>query len=175
MFLKGRELDPLSPILARTIIAPYFFRRDYAHSLELLRQAKELRPSYVTFWEVSVYIQNKSFDEALDELEIEKSQRKDDVILLESLGKIYAAQGKRNEALTVIKELEAMSGVEKNQAQHIAAIYALLGDKENAFLWLDSGADVGAIGYFIKDDPSWDNIRNDPRFQDLLRRIGLAN
>lgn len=173
-FLEARELDPLSSILARLVAGPYYFRRDYTRALELLRQANELRPSYVTFWEVGIYIQNRAFDEALAELEKEKQRRKDDVILIESAGKVYAAQGRRAEALQVIKELETISGPDASQAHHIAAIYAVLGEKEQAFAWLNRGLETGAIWYFIKDDPLWDSLRSDPRFAALLRRMKLS-
>lgn len=174
-FVKARELDPLSSILARLVAGPYYYRRDYARALELLRQANELRPSFVTLWEVGIYIQNQLFDEALAELEKEKQQRKGDAILIESTGKIYAAQGRRPEALQVIKELETMSGPNQAQAQHIAAIYTILGEKEEAFAWLHRALEAKAILFFIKDDPLWDPIRSDPRFADLLRRIGLPD
>jgi len=173
-FFKARELDPLSSILARLVAGPYYYRRDYARALELLRQANELRPRFVTLWEVGIYIQNQLFDEALAELEKEKQQRKGDAILIESTGKVYAAQGRRTEALQVIRELETMSGPSQDQAEYIAAIYAILGEKEEAFAWLDRALEAKAIFYFIKDDPLWDPIRGDWRFADFLRRIGLA-
>lgn len=174
-FVKARELDPLSSILARLVAGPYYYRRDYARALELLRQANELRPSFVTLWEVGIYIENRLFDEALAELEKEKQQRKGDAILIESTGKVYAAQGRRPEALQVIRELETMSGPNQAQAQHIAAIYTILGEKEEAFAWLHRALEAKAILFFIKDDPLWDPIRSDPRFTDLLRRIGLTD
>ncbi|HYX29934.1 MAG TPA: hypothetical protein VE863_15440, partial [Pyrinomonadaceae bacterium] len=172
-FHKARELDPLSSILARLVAGPYYYRHDYARAMDLLQQANELRPSYLTLWEVGVYIQNKKFDYAWSELEKEKQQRKNDAILLESEGQLYAAQGRRAEALQVIKQLEAISGADSTQAQYIGGIYVLLGDKEQAFAWLERGLDANAIFFFIKDDPLWDPVRNDPRFAAALKRMGL--
>src|SRR4029450_6144328 len=114
--LKARELDPLSSIIARLVALPYYLKRDYARALELLRQANELGPAFTTTWEIGIYIQNKLFDETLAELEKAKGERKNDSILIYETGMGYAAQGKRAEALQVIKELEEMSGASLSQA-----------------------------------------------------------
>ena len=169
--LKGRELDPLSPIIARLVALPYYLKRDYARALELLRQANELGPALSTTFEIGIYIQTRSFDEALAELEKAKRERKDDPFLIYETGMVYAAQGKRAEALQVIKDLEEMSGASLSQAAWIAKIYATLNEKELAFSWLERSLAAGAILY--KDEPVWDPIRSDPRFADLLKRMGI--
>jgi hypothetical protein len=84
---------------------------------------------------------------------------------------VYAAQGKRAEALQIIKELEAMSGVSLSEAHWIAKIYATLNEKELAFSWLERGLATGAIGAFYKDDPVWDPLRSDPRFEALVEKM----
>jgi tetratricopeptide (TPR) repeat protein len=171
--LRARELDPLSPIIARGAALPYCLKRDYVRALELLRQANKLGPAFTTSWEIGVYIQNRLFDEALAELEKAKRERKDDPILIYDTGMIYAAQGKRAEALQAIKELEEMSGASMSQAHWIAKIYAALNEKEMAFSWLERGLASGAIGLFYKDEQVWDPIRSDSRFGDLMQRMGI--
>lgn len=172
-FLKARELDPLSPIIARQVSLPYYLKGDYVHALELLRQANELGVPLTSTWEIGIYIQNRSFDEALVELEKAKQGRKNDPILIYGTGMIYAAQGKRESALQVIKELEEINGSSLSQAQWIAKIYATLNDKDAALTWLERGLATGVIQGFFKDDPVWAPIRADRRFTDLLRRIGV--
>jgi eukaryotic-like serine/threonine-protein kinase len=171
--LKARELDPLSSIIARAVALSYYLKRDYVRAVELLRQANELGPAFSTTFEIGVYIQNRLFDEALAELEKAKRERKSDPILIYSTGMVYAAQGKRAEALQITKELEEMSGPSLSQAHYIAKIYATLNEKELALTWLERGLATGAIGAFYKDEPVWDTIRGDPRFADLLRRMGI--
>ena len=149
---------------------PYYLKRDYARALELLRQANELGPSFITTWEIGIYIQNKLFNETLAELEKAKRERKNDSILIYDTGMVYAAQGKRAEALQIIKELEEMSGANLSQAHWIAKIYATLNEKELAFSWLERGLATGAIGVFYKDEPVWDPIRSDPRFEALVEK-----
>ena len=172
--LKARELDPLSSIIARAAASPYYFKRDYARALELLRQANELGPAFSTTWEIGVYIQNRSFDEALTELENAKRERKSDPMLIYSTAIVYAAQGRRAEVLQIIKELEEMSGASLSHSQWIAKVYAALNEKELAFTWLERGLAAGAITIFFTDEPVWDPIRSDRRFADLLRRMGIT-
>jgi hypothetical protein len=102
-----------------------------------------------------------------------KRERKRDPILIYDTGMVYAAQGKRSEALQTIKELEEISGRNLSEAHWIAKIYATLNEKKMAFSWLERGLATGAIGVFYKDDPVWDSIRSDPRFTHLLRRMGI--
>ncbi len=168
---KARELDPLSSIIARLAALPYYLKRDYVRALELLRQANELGPALSTTFEIGIYIQNRLFNETLAELEKAKRERKSDPILICGTGMVYAAQGKRAEALQVIKELEEMSGASLSEAHWIAKIYATLNEKELAFSWLERGLATGAIGSFYKDDPVWDPIRDDPRFAALVGKM----
>jgi hypothetical protein len=144
-------------------------------ALELLRQANELGPAFTAPWEIEVYIENGSFNEGLAELEKAKRERRSDPILISGTGLVYAAQGKRAEALQMIKELEQMSGASLSQAPVISKIYAELNEKEMALTWLERGLATGALGAFFKDEPVWDPIRSDPRFADLLRRMGIPS
>jgi TolB-like protein/DNA-binding winged helix-turn-helix (wHTH) protein len=171
--LQARELDPLAPVIARSLALPPYFKRDYARALELLRQANELGPPFGTTFEIGVYIQNKLFNETLADLEKAKQERKNDPILIYGTGMLYAARGERAAALQIIQELEAMSGERLSQAHWIAKIYATLNEKELALTWLERGLAAGAIGSFYKDEPVWDPLRSDPRFVALLRQMGI--
>src|SRR5207247_6533370 len=91
-------------------------------------------------------------------------------ILIYDTGMVYAAQGKRAEALQIIKELEEMSGANLSEAHWIAKICAALNEKEMAFSWLERGLAAGAIGVFYKDEPVWDTIRRDPHFEALVEK-----
>lgn len=168
---NARELDPLSSVYTRAVAMHYYFKRDNVRALELLRQANELGPAFSTTWEIGVYIQNGLLSETLAGLERAKLERTSDPILMYSTAMVYVAQGKRTEALQIIKELEAMSGPLLSQAHWIAKIYAALNEKELAFMWLERGLSAGAIGAFYKDEPVWDTIRSDSRFADLLGRM----
>jgi tetratricopeptide (TPR) repeat protein len=168
---KARELDPISSIIARAVVIPHYFKRDYPRAFELLRQANELGPPLSATWEIGLYIKNGSVDEAFAEIEKAKAARKDDPLIVYSTGMAYAAAGKKPEALEKIKELEALAGGTLSTAHWIAKIYATLNDKEQAFSWLDRGLATGALGVFYKDEPIWDPIREDPRFEKLVAKL----
>jgi tetratricopeptide (TPR) repeat protein len=174
-FLEARELDPLSSIIARGVAAPFYLKRDYRRALELLRQANELGPAFSVPYEIGMYNQNRLFNDALAELERAERERKSDPLLIYSKGMVYAAQRKRGEALQIIKELEEMSGANLSQAHYIAGVYAALNEKDLSLMWLERGLATGALGVFFKDEPEWDPLRNDPRFVDLLRRMGIPS
>ena len=171
--LKAREYDPLSSIIAREVAFAYLLKRDYSKALELLRHANELGPAMSTQWEIGMYIQNREYSEALTELAKAKIDRKNDPILIYSTGMVYAAQGKRVEALQSVKELESMSSPNLDQAHWIAKIYVALNEKELGLSWLEKGFSAGAIGGFYANEPVWDPIRSDPRFADLIQRMGV--
>ena len=93
--------------------------------------------------------------------------------MIYSTGMVYAARGEQAKALEIIKELEEMSGTTLSQSYYIGKIYAALSEKELAIGWLERGFDAGAIANFDNVDPAWDSIRSDPRFADLLHRMGI--
>jgi TolB-like protein/Tfp pilus assembly protein PilF len=168
---KARGLDPISSIIARAVVIPHYFKRDYPRAFELLRQANELGPPLSATWEIGLYIKNGSLDEAFAEIEKAKAARKDDPLIVYSTGMAYAAAGKKPEALQKIKELETLAEGTLSTAHWIAKIYATLNDKEQAFSWLDRGLATGALGVFYKDEPIWDSIRHDPRFKELIAKL----
>jgi Flp pilus assembly protein TadD len=169
--MKARELDPLSSIIARAVVIPYYFKRDYKRAFELLREANELGPALSATWEIGLFIRSGSINEAFTEIEKAKDARRSDPLLIYSAGMAYAASGKKAEAQQSIMELEAISGASLSTAHWIAKIYATLNDKEMAFSWLERGLATGAVGVFYKDEPVWDPIRDDPRFAALNAKM----
>jgi adenylate cyclase len=169
--MKARALDPLSSVIARAVVIPYYFKRDYPRAFELLREANELGPALSATWEIGLFIRSGSLNEAFAEIEKAKGVRKNDPLFIYSTGMAYAASRNQAAALQSIIELEAISGASLSTAHWIAKIYATLNDKEMAFSWLDRGLATGALGVFYKDEPVWDPIRDDPRFAVLVGKM----
>jgi tetratricopeptide (TPR) repeat protein len=90
------------------------------------------------------------------------------------LGWFYAVTGKRDDALRMIKQFEAFSAHAYVDSYFIAQIYAGLGDKDQAFRWLEK-AYQGRTNQvaWLAADPWWYQLYSDPRYQDLIRRVGL--
>jgi hypothetical protein len=91
-----------------------------------------------------------------------------------NLGWLYAVSGRRAEALRVAREFRALSAHAYVDSYAIAIIYAGFGDKDDAFQWLEKGYEQRSSSMlFLAVDPFWYGMRSDPRYADLLRRIGL--
>jgi eukaryotic-like serine/threonine-protein kinase len=86
----------------------------------------------------------------------------------------YAVAGRKNEAIKLVDQLEDMSTKRHVPPYNIAVVYGGLGDKEQAFSWLERAyADRSFYLTWLKYDPQLDSLRSDPRFADLTRRVGL--
>jgi tetratricopeptide (TPR) repeat protein len=90
------------------------------------------------------------------------------------LGYSHARLGERKEALRMLEELKAASQQSFVPALFVALVYAGLEDKDQAFTWLEEAYEerFNRLAY-INVDALWDPLRSDPRFADLLRRVGI--
>jgi tetratricopeptide (TPR) repeat protein len=119
-----------------------------------------------------VYQQKGMYKEAVEEFFKEPGNPEEDTVLREA----YNAGGFRTYMEKYIEFLLAREKTKQNYiSPYIVAInYADLGRREEAFEWLEKSYEDGSIGMrWIKFEPRFDSIRSDPRFSDLLRRIGL--
>jgi hypothetical protein len=90
------------------------------------------------------------------------------------LAHIYAVSGRKTEARNILAELQRLSEHEYVPATDIALIYAGLGEKDQSFAWLDKAFEEHSFTLSnVKVEPRFAPLRSDPRFADLLRRIGL--
>ena len=93
---------------------------------------------------------------------------------MSDLGYCYAGTGKRAEALQILKELEEKYARREAIGLHLAGIYTGLGDKDQAFAWLEVNfQQQGGLLPEITWRFNFEDLRSDPRFVDLLRRMGL--
>jgi len=91
------------------------------------------------------------------------------------LGYALAKNGKQAEARTLLAELFKSSTERYVSPYNIALIYNGLGERDEAFTWLERGYEKrDQRMVFLKVEPKWNNLRGDPRFQDLMRRVGFT-
>jgi Flp pilus assembly protein TadD len=91
-----------------------------------------------------------------------------------NLARAYAASGRKSDAETLLSDLKKRSSPGQSLAAEIAAIYASLGDADQAMRWLERGYEERFNpGVLIR--PGFDPLRSDPRFEDLVRRVGLPH
>jgi hypothetical protein len=91
-----------------------------------------------------------------------------------SLAYVYAATGRRNEAMSLLKEVEQKTALMYVPVYRVAAVYVALGDKDKAFEWMNRAYndDIGWM-IWLKVDPVMEPLHSDARFQDLLRRMNF--
>jgi Flp pilus assembly protein TadD len=171
----AQELDPLTLPLKNNAGLIYISSRDYDRAIEHFGRLIELEPNdFVIVGNLGVaYMYKGRHEEGLAELRkaVDLSGRNPDVILGLAWG--HAVSGNKSEAIKLLNEILKSSG-DPVWRISIASVYTALGDKDQAFVWLEKAYQKRSARVFLlKSDPSFDSLRSDPRCQYLLRRIGL--
>lgn len=174
---RALDLDPLSIPNNGWLGVTFYQARRYDEATEQLRKTLEMEPNYVQghYYLGMVFIQRSMFNESIAEFEKARAIAPLFVYPISALGYAYARAGKRTQARQMLDKLTELSKQEYVLPASKAIIYAGLGEKENAFGWLERGYDERSLGggETIKIDPVWDSLRSDPRFQSLLRHMNL--
>ncbi|MDQ3907644.1 MAG: hypothetical protein M3268_04790 [Acidobacteriota bacterium] len=171
----AEELDPLSPIIATNLADTLLFERRYDEAIAQYRHSLTLDPNfYFTYVGMSNTLATKGeYGEAIA-LQRKAMELSNDPIEKGYLAFSLAKSGRRDEALKLLDELkrEASAGYVPSYAVGLA--YLDLKQKDEAFVWLEKDADEhGITAAFYAVDPLLDDLRPDPRFADLLRRVGF--
>jgi TolB-like protein/Flp pilus assembly protein TadD len=174
---RAHELEPLSLSINTDFgFLPYLMRQ-YDRAIEEYRKALELDQSFVyTHWKLGLaYEQKAMYDEAIAEFQKAIALSGGSAQALVLLGHAYAVSGRRTEALKVLDELNELSKRRYVSSYRVAAIHLGLGETERAFEWLERAVEErDAWLVWLKVDPVLDALRADPRFADLVRRVGLT-
>jgi len=174
---RALELDPLSPIINAWLGWRYFFARQYDLAIEQYLKTLEMDPTFVPAHLVlgQGYEQKSMPEKAIDELKKAVSLSGGSSLYVSSLAHAYAIAGRRSEAEMLLRQLNERAQNTYVPSFHIAIIFAGLGQKDRALVWLEKGYQERSTWMvWLKVDPRLDVLRSDPRFQDLLRRLGLS-
>ena len=172
---RAQEADPLSLAISSVSARTFYFARRYDQAIDQLRKTLELDPNYfLAHWILGmVYDQTSRHEEAIAECR-RAASTPDIPTALGALGHAYAASGRRAEALKVLAELKGLSKQRYVAPFNMAIVYAGLGDKQQTFEWLEKAyEDHSLLLSLIRVWPQFDGLHGEPRFQDLLRRMGL--
>ena len=173
---KAVELDPLAPYTHNNLGVVLMWARRYDQAIAELREAIELVPD----WEgprrylAEAYLGKGMYQEALAQLQmirrrINPSGGRD----LARIGTVLALMGRRSEAAQILGQVRAVRGA---RGDVYAALYLALGEKDSALVLLEHAYDVRPAQLrYIKVDAALDPLRGEPRFQALLRKMGLES
>jgi tetratricopeptide (TPR) repeat protein len=176
MIKRAQELDPLSSVIGVNVSRMYQLQNNHDASIENSLKIIELDPNFGPAYEYLAlsYLKRGRNAEAIVAAEKAADLTNRAGITLGDMGYVYAATGKRAEAVAVVKELEAKYARKEAIGQYNAAVYVGLGDKDNAFEWLEKdfqarNGKLAEIRWQIQFEP----LRDDPRYKNLLKRMGL--
>jgi eukaryotic-like serine/threonine-protein kinase len=172
---RARQLDPLSPRINSNVGLIFYYARDYDQAVRELQKAIELDPVGSRWFLGWAYGQKRMYKEAIA-LSVERNQLLQGTgTSLADLAYAYAAAAKQAEARQTLEKIRKQSRETYIPPDAIALVHVALGEKEQALALLEKGfAERNVLFYWLKADPRFDPLRSEPRFQELLRRMGLA-
>jgi len=175
---RAQELDPLSIVINTNVAQVYLAKGDANSAIEQGKKVIELDPNYPGGHRIlaQAYARQGQYAEALAVLQkaIASSGRANEY--QSYLTYLYAISGKRAESLANLKQLEERYARHDLIGFDLAMVYTGLGDKDQAFAWLEKDLQTrsGLLPY-VRWDPFFEPLRSDPRFADLMKRIGLKS
>lgn len=183
-FNRALALDPLSLVTNTDAARPFMRSGNYRRAIEQLNAAVEIDPNFPRAHNLLAhcYAQIGRYEEAISEAQRaaelsapSQQQPGASSSLSYQLAYIYARAGRAADARRVLEELEASGSSRRDQLYLHALAYVELGDRNRAFVFIEQLYETRNIDFAaLKFDPVWDAVRDDARFQALLRRSGLT-
>jgi TolB-like protein/DNA-binding winged helix-turn-helix (wHTH) protein/Flp pilus assembly protein TadD len=173
---RAVENDPMSGDINMLLGWVYYMSRDYEQAIRQERKTIALDPKRPSTHFVlgTAYAKEGKYDLAILEYRKFAELAGADPSTSPWVGYAYGLAGRRHDALEVLKRLNSRSVHRPVWAYGEAIIYLGLGDKKRAFAWLEKAYQAHDWGLIeMNADPRFDSLRSDPRFQDLVRRIGF--
>jgi serine/threonine-protein kinase len=173
---RALELDPLSLALNWYWGLTLINARQYDEAISQLRKTIQMDPNYHLAHSAlgGAYLQKGMYPDALAEFQTANNLRGSGDSVA-GMAKVHRALGNKVEAQKILNELKQTADKGETDPLQIARVYNALGDKDQAIEWLEKAYERRAFGmFFLKVDADFDNLRSDPRFTELLRRMNLA-
>ena len=173
---RAQELDPLSLSISASRGFLLMNARRYEEAIEQERRVIAIDPNhYQAHWFLALtYLANQQIDQAIATSEKAVAISNRAPAALGVLGMAYGAAGRKGEANQILNELLQLAKQRYVSPMTFVYVYTGLGNKDQSFAWLEKAHQERSNGIaFFKVSPTVDQLRSDPRFADLLKRIGL--
>jgi TolB-like protein/DNA-binding winged helix-turn-helix (wHTH) protein/Tfp pilus assembly protein PilF len=171
---KAESLDPLSLIINADLAELLVIAHSYDESIQQTHKTIEMDPNFAMAHNQlgQAYLQQHMYEQAIAELQKAVQLSAESPTCVANLARAYALSGERDAAFKLLDGLKTSATPGYSHASEIAAIYVSLGDTKEALNWLEKGyAERFNPGVLIR--PAFEPLRADPRFQNLLHRVGL--
>jgi len=173
---QALELEPLSLAITTAVSWVFCWAGRYDEAIAAAQTAVDLDPSFAMGHVrlALAYEQKQLYKKAIHEAQIAVTLSGRSPVRLSELAHIYGASGQRGRAKELINELKQLSTRRYVPPQDFAWVYTGLGDREPAFAWWQKAYEARDMRLaFLQGDPGFNAIRSDPRFAELVRRVGL--
>ena len=172
---KAEDLDPLSLIIGADLAEDLLIAHRYEEAIQQIRKIMDIDPNFaLAHYQLSqVFVRRHEYNEAIAELQKAVSLSGGSTTCTSGLAYAYAVSGRRNDAVKILNDLKKRSNGDFLNAPEIASVYVGLDQRDQAMAWLETGyASRFNPGVLMR--PPFDPLRSDPRFRNLLHRIGLS-
>ncbi|MGH9943777.1 MAG: tetratricopeptide repeat protein, partial [Pyrinomonadaceae bacterium] len=173
---RAHELDPLSLPINAGMGWHYFLTRQYEPAVAEYRKTLEMDQNfYLAYFLLGLaYGQLARYEEALAAYERARVLSGGGPAVMAGTARVHALTGRHAEAHAALDQLHDIARLRYVSPYYIAAVYAALGDKQQAFDWLRRACDNHSEGViWLALDPTLDSLRPDPQFSQLMQRVGL--
>ena len=173
---RAQELDPLSLVMTTDLARHFYFTRAYERAIQEYRRALERDSTFVTARQGLglVYVQQEKHEEAIAEYEAALELGAPQPLTQALLGNAYGLSGRSSEALTILQHLSAQSERGYIPAEYLALVHLGLGELDEALDCFERAyADRSVAMVFLNVYPIADSLRSHPRFDALIRQLGL--
>jgi len=170
----ARERDPLSLSINTDIGFHLYYNRQYDEAIKQLQSVLEMKKDFplAHLWLGRSYQQIGKYNDALGEFQQVEDAFHGWAVSLAAVGFINGVTGRKAEALKVLEALDELSKKRFVTSYGVALVYAGLGQKDQAFVWMNKAFDERSHWLvWLKRDPRWDGLRSDARFAQLVARM----
>lgn len=173
---RALDRDPASPAVSHSLAVQLYLARQFDQAIEQAHNTLEMDAHFAISYQVlgEAYLSKGMYREGLLALEQFSALSRSSATSRALLGYSHARLGEHGAALRLIEELDAASQHGFVPALLFALVYAGLDDQDQAFSWLEKAYEERFYRLaYLKVEALWDPLRSDPRFADLLRRVGI--